>query len=665
MTRKQNTQQAEELLALSVKETEESKGLFDWVYTALSERSEAKLFEQGLKFIEDSSDFHLEIAIDKPKNCFLQIYRRAKPKPVKGITYPPNFNYYRPPTSTEIQELNDNWRNWFSETGADNIDVCAFWLPFATSKGSAESSPLAKYTSFVTRNSEDYANQCSSLLTYKQGISLNPAKLPTNKIPRAFIPEKEWFADCFADIKPEDIITLFPPAELKMFSLILGRALVGRDMTLPLEFEEGQEIAHKFRKMGIIFGKDPATGKSTMCNAIIEAMQMCGYNVSNFRGLGEKFNMSSIYSSDLAFKDDAGDAGIETMLNSPDLKTVITGGRLRAENKGTDAFEITANCAVLLNTNRLDQNALFGKDEGILDRLAILYTYSNIELKNNQISDSPDLRTHQHLTWLANKLNVDISALFFWFFRHCVDTFMQHYNANTLETEVNKISGQLRFPISHNALANVVSAMHLAYFIRTNNKRALALTNLKTFAFVFKCYAFIQGDPRAHVIRTLIKQNWEKLGRPVLHPWVGLKLVSVSSLQSALFTLDDKVNNKDLTLDLFIKEIFSKLSTNQGITIGSGPTYIKRAWAETVETILAIHLQQIASSCIEQHKSSPVLVNTTASLIAEGANISPNLTYSQLAGYSADYCVELLDAAWENAKTSKEQVDFLKAVNHI
>lgn len=628
----------------------------------LQEPSEAILFAEGKEFLESQLDVVIMPDATASSTCYLAFLSKASPGDLPGITHPPGFYYGEPLSSERYNQLLNRWRTTLAEM--PSVAHAKFWFPvLATSRTAVPD--IEKYVARLLKLDSVWQDQFEGVQGYEQGICIEPDKAMAKQlVPRAFIPEANWFSEDIRALKPSDIITLMPEAELLMFMLFLGRTACGRANSMPIGWDE--ILSHQFRKMAILYGKDPRTGKSTTCGAIIRALKLLGYHIANFRGLGQRFNMGPIYTSDLAFKDDATQASAEALLEREATKMLISGASMMAEDKGKDAFNITPTCTVLFITNALDQNVLFRKDAGIVDRLAILYTYSSAELSRldvevcirGEVQRSPNPRPYEHLNWLSAQLDTSPEVLMMWVLRQSAEYFLEQLRANQLERTISELTDRLRFPICHQVLPNVISAMLLSVQLRHPGTDLVDLTNKKTLAYVLNAFAYVVADLDAHIVRCKIKDDWNDKGRPSLHPWHGIKLISKVCISNLLECLGTCLSNSQLDLDEMIKLCFSKLQTTQGINVGSSKYYVKRSWSDIVGTAMGDGLSDLARQICEEHEAIDVLVHAHSRLIGDGL---ASMSYTEEIGYNSDKVATVLHGMYEDALQEDIVLDFTKS----
>ena len=110
---------------------------------------------------------------------------------------------------------------------------------------------------------------------------------------------------------------------------------------------------------------------------------------------------------------------LKSFLSAEETKILITNGLFQTEEKFQKAEQIWPKCVMLVNSNDWDAHFAYDLDPGFIDRIKILSTYREYEVKQNRfkLDDSasegtPDLRPRAHIPFLADKLGVNADALY-------------------------------------------------------------------------------------------------------------------------------------------------------------------------------------------------------------------------------------------------------------
>lgn len=621
----------------------------------LDRLSEAEMFEQGKEYLEKLLDIKIEPDARCSSTAFLMVYKVADPYPSKGMKYPTGFKVLRQLSPSEFIQLNKDWRTALkSLEGENSLEIAEFWLPaLAAVPGRSQ---LEQYVMTLLQLDARYSRSHAALSGFSTGITFDPQWCMSNReVPQAFVPDLSWFPEQVRSLSPQDIVTLFPEAELSMLMLFMGRVLCGRDNSTPLGY--GKRLEHKFRKMLLVFGADSGTGKSTLFEWMNQTLQMLGYEVVPFKDIGARFGQADTYMSNLAFRDDSTRDSVQKLLHSSELKSLITGSQLVTEAKNKAAISVNPTAALMLITNEMTYHNLFKVDSGVLNRLSILYTKTLAELANiteapsivkpgyPYVQDLDDYRSFAYLGKLGKAMGCSVHTLLMYFLRLSADYFIEQHEQGTLEEEIAHITSHLVFPVNNSNTSNLVSSMVLANLLRTSEnapkaKRLLPLSNKKTLLWIAQNFAWLKGNPEAHYVRELIKQDWTNRNRPLAHPWTALRNVSVSSLIDFLDKIVSVIDIRGVSLNQAIKESFQLLQSNDGISLSVGPSFFKSAWQETVEGPKGQQLLGLRDYIMSQLGQAPIVHEQTLKAMLNPEQVGPQLEYSLGVGYSASAAAE-------------------------
>lgn len=248
-----------------------------------------------------------------------RILKPATAPDVGGITYPGSFQPLR-----DIVGV-DEFKRLSASFNTARSEVRDFWKPLYKPDGG--DTPLSNFTNRLlamerleksiniheVRNYDHTFDPDGSLCGY--GFVRNP---------RVWVPAKEWFDERLYQVKLSDVFTIFPEAELEMLKLLLGRIGVGRANHLPPNFPE--PIDHTARMAGVIVGKDPGLGKSTIFNGLTAAMSKCGFVTNTFKSTEDRFGLKAAALANIAYKDDTSMKSLKGFLSSEETKILITNG---------------------------------------------------------------------------------------------------------------------------------------------------------------------------------------------------------------------------------------------------------------------------------------------------------------------------------------------------
>lgn len=633
----------------------------------LANLSEAECFERGKKWIEESLNVFIEPDARCSSTCFLMVYKRTEPIERKGLKYPDSFRYLRVLSPFEYKELNKLWRSTLLSMVDDTPEkeIANFWLPMLSS--APGKSAIENFVSSLLQLEARHSRSFEAIEGYETGISFNPTG---ESKPKAFVPQSNWFSEQVQKLKAEDIVTLFPKAELKLLQLFIGRVVCGRDNSRPLDFGD-ELLAHKFRKMLLVFGSNSGTGKSTFFELLNQSLQLVGYEVLPFKDIGARFGQAETYLSNLAYRDDSTAKSVEDLLKSAELKSLITGSQMQTESKNKAAISVAPQTALLLITNQLSYHSLYAIDSGVLDRLAILYTRNLAELRGIRdlpteakpgypfVKDLPDYRSFFYLDALSEALECHKHTLMLYLIRLSCDYFLKVYHAGRLEAEIAELTAQLVFPVSNSGSENLVSTMVLANLLRTDPSKPIEdrlkkLSNKKTFLYYAYQLAWLKASPQAHYSRKLIKQDWINKKKPLSHPWNALRNIAISSLEDFLDQIAKTRDIRGVSLSQNIKESFQSLQSNDGISLAVGPSYFKASFQEYQNPSKYREIAKLATG-VQQ-----AMVKDTIHSLSVDEMLSPetplDLDFASEVGYDQLRLVKIFDAQLEEAKAKGEPV---------
>ena len=514
---------------------------------------------------------------------FHRIYLSKPPVQEKGITYPEDFRWWREISREELPEVESKYFE-ITKTTSDspypetlhpifNID-----LP---------PKPKERLKILIRR-----ILKLESRVEMTRGICIIPDPddvfyeeyITSYELPKAFLPSKEMFSKSLQELKIEDILTILGPWEQKIYALTIGRALVGRDSTV--HERTRREISHTWRTAPIITGM-PGIGKSTITKKLIDAIKTTGYKVAEFSSLNKQFGIADIITADLAYADDMNDDTFKKYIDSPVIKSAITGAPLRTEKKFLDEVTTVPNAAFISNINDFNINATYGTDDGVLDRLKILNCrvpteFDEVKTVLTGISkDSPNLHPVPHIKWLCKKLDCSQNALMLRFARLCVDLFLEEHDKDTLDKTINQATTKLDIQLHKHYDKVIAMVFQLSYILRRPSNFNEPLPDLKP-ALLEKCINavnFLINDERSHWVREGIKQDWINNERPSYHPWTGVKLLDQLSVDTAAESVNSVASTYiEKDLDKAIKTIFGCLRLNQGYNVPANTAAIIRCW---------------------------------------------------------------------------------------
>lgn len=233
------------------------------------------------------------------------------------------------------------------------------------------------------------------------------------------VPPREWFPEQVQGLDARSLLTIFDDAEAEALMLIIGRVAAGPKGQLAVE----GMVDHSARSFALITG-EAGIGKSTLIVDYLKpTLQMLGYRVELLNPDMNKFGWGPIALSDLALIDDLTEKNQAKMLAHPNIKSVVTNGDVKVEDKGVAAVNVKSRTVIMGLSNHFNVSDLIGLDEGIISRMNPLQTRSSHDLEA-EYNDSSNHRTKEYWEALAKQLNVTPTLLTCWLFRCCLDKFL-------------------------------------------------------------------------------------------------------------------------------------------------------------------------------------------------------------------------------------------------
>jgi hypothetical protein len=405
------------------------------------------------------------------------VYKLSEPPRIKGLDLPDNYFVWKPIYRGPAYNL---FLSVIQAYISEDPEPRKIWAPLLSPVGNKMSTLYALAVNSLQAKSQEQLQSAGRPL--ELGIEPQPRVLTTNQdanecAPRAFVPAKDWFSPRLQKVTLDDLFTIFPPAERKLFSLIVGRAMTGRNNSLTAS---GNLVKHTARMAAVVCG--PAgLGKSTLFEALWSAAVWGGYQKKTVKNFDARFNMGRVAVADIIYKDDTSQKEIRKLFESATVKTIITSNDVLAvEDKGQDAYEVIPIGTLFMNANEFNPRDTFSMDPGMADRIKILSTISKSEADNLKgrnrpehlelgelALESPDALPWHHLDWLCEKLDVSKLALMLWALRLCIDEFISTIETtiddkgqpiNQLAEDVREITLQLRTHLFKDITEQILTA---------------------------------------------------------------------------------------------------------------------------------------------------------------------------------------------------------------
>ena len=545
-----------------------------------------ELYSRGVKHL---ADFNFVVELDEAgEHVHHRILRPASPPAVQGITYPASFQPLQ-----DISKIEDFQRIERAFESADS-EVRDFWQPMFRPKAGEHEITLFAQRLLKMKRVEANVN-IHNILDYGHTFDPDGALTGNQAVssPRVWVPARAWFDDKLKKVTLADVFTIFPEAEQEILRLIIGRVGVGRSNHKPPNFLE--PIDHTARMAAVVVGKDAGLGKSTIFNGMTAAFSRCGFLTHTFKSTEDRFGLRAAALADIAYKDDTAMKSLKAFLSAEETKILITNGLFQAEEKFQNAEQIWPKCVMLVNSNDWDAHFAYDLDPGIIDRIKILSTYREYEVRKNRdklggmaSEGTPDLRPRAHIPFLADKLGVSADALYLWCLRLATDRFYEIITdtsdptVNRLQYEVRYWTTRQRIKFKADTSQALVNAVAIAAAIRNDNKPYfMPELTPEVLTRHLQDFLFLGLDKSGKSLCDRMKEDWNDQGRPGTHFWQGFREIRWESVQLALEAgRDDSFGGRKTASDA-VKDIMSKLVMRDGFKISTGISYVIEDWNNT------------------------------------------------------------------------------------
>ena len=553
------------------------------------EKAPTNLSELYNKGIEHLRTFNFTVELDEGGDHIKhRILKPTAPQPVLGVNYPASFQPLQ-----DISTIEDFQRIERAFESADS-EVRDFWTPLFRPKGGENDLMMFAERMLKMKRIQQNVNIHETL---DYGHTFDPDGALTGnqavRSPRIWVPARSWFDEKLHQVTLADIFTIFPDAECEMLKMIIGRVGVGRSNHQPPNFLG--PIDHTARMAAVIVGKDAGLGKSTIFNGLTAALSKCGFLTHTFKSTEDRFGLKQAALADVAYKDDTAMKSLKAFLAAEETKILITNGLFQTEEKFQNSEQIWPKCVMLVNSNDWDAHFAYDLDPGIIDRIKILSTYREYEVKQNRFKldgtaseGTPDLRPRAHIPFLANKLGVSADALYLWCLRLATDRFYEIIT-DTADPTINRLQYEVRYWTTRQRIRfkadtsqALVNAMAIAAAIRNGGKpyNMPELTPEVLYRHL-KDLQFLGLDKSGKQLMSRMKADWEEHGRPGTHFYQGFREIRWESVQLAIEAGRDDGFNGRKTPSEAIKEIMGKLVMRDGFRVSTGMSYVIEDWNNT------------------------------------------------------------------------------------
>ncbi len=385
-----------------------------------------------------------------------------------------------------------------------------------------------------------------------------------------YVPNKASLKSSLKDFKNEELLTIFDKAEQALFSLAIGRGLYGINGDT---FADGMNAMSSPWRYALFVTGDPGIGKSVLMSNIQEASEKLGYTSSEFNNLGKQFGLGDIISTDFAMSDDLKAETLYNVLSSPSFKSIVSGAKVRTEQKFKNESEVQARAVIIANINRFPAGLLYKLDEGVLNRIKVL--------KCKPASSLPEEdKTYFVIQRLIKKYKCTKQELFNAFFRNCVDEYVKHLTAGDLKQAIDTISIDLNYKLPVQIQQGFAELLQLASITANPNAVIIPELNGASFREAIKSLHWFVTSDSCHEARNLLKQNWLDNNKSPEHSYLLFKSIDVSGLTEAYMSAEALQDSSTGNLNKVLKDLLTTLRLKDGFKIAALQDEIVSAWGD-------------------------------------------------------------------------------------
>lgn len=410
------------------------------------------------------------------------------------------------------------------------------------------------------------------------------------------VPPLSWFTPELQSLDCDKLLTLFPPAELSTFKMLLGRLVAG---SKNVEVAEGK-LNHTARSMGIIVGEDPGLGKSTMLNHITAALDVLGFSHTTINPRLGSFGWGKVAQADLSYIDDMTDSFIKAFFQESRVMSAVSNDLLTTEEKGLAATTTVSNTVILGLTNVVNYRHYLGMSPGFISRLNQLYTYKSSELTEAH-PDLRDPRIRQYWDELSDRLGVPVVTLVIRLLRHCLDYFMEITGHGIVEHSIV-------YDKSADVLEATLSANRANYIIDVSLNHAEELTEVAGRLYAL-ALAHMDEDEQAIALAKLEHRNFSPdvlrftltatllrdSVKPEYRPY-QLKYLSWDVDRYIQPKLRDlALMHEGSTLDQSFKALIGNMKSDKGFGYPESASHYQAAW-DSVKRAIPGHMREVPQS---------------------------------------------------------------------
>jgi hypothetical protein len=272
---------------------------------------------------------------------------------------------------------------------------------YQESSGKTESKLIASiYEGFTSASSNKNNKACGYGLRFSP--NLEKPRSCTGKLAYSQIPSLSWFPHLKA-LKPERMLALFPEVEAQLMMLTIGKALWGNQNVKLME----------------------GTCKSVIMKHLVSGFKYLGYTTDLIADGVTKFGWGEVARADIAWREDMTDNVQKSLLESSELKSIITGGDISSQRKGENAVSVQSTATLFFCTNSAGKHLFKDMDAGSLDRFKFLDTYNLDEQAAMEKEEGFSRNTYHNWVELSKQYKVTSLELAVYLMAHCADRFLK------------------------------------------------------------------------------------------------------------------------------------------------------------------------------------------------------------------------------------------------
>jgi hypothetical protein len=295
----------------------------------------------------------------------------------------------------------------------------------------------------------------------------SPVSVDGNGVAIKWVPKLEWFRDDLQTIPDEQLLSLIPQAEREVFMLGLGRSLLGREGSLlcTARNNEYQTQPLKWRSINLFEGREGGMGRSTLLSYLQDGFEYLGYAAGAIADIAGRFSHGRSASLAFGYIDDLSPENTIRAIASDTLKTLASGGRIFAEEKGLPGYQATAEGVYMLCTNRLQLDKMADLDSGNLSRLMAMRNYTTRDQWYAEYRQKYGYNLNVDTTYanLAKQHGVSVTTLVLLLLARCAERFRVWVDSGDQQGLVDHLNSlRSQFVIQTNL--NHCESMFRAYF---------------------------------------------------------------------------------------------------------------------------------------------------------------------------------------------------------